>query len=175
MGFIPTAPVDDATYDARRFPYNGVDYGLHSARSLSAIPDEVVSRPTDDNAISSNYEAGLVFQTSKSYKSIGAVISQNTTGFSTAYLEDGTQNSIATTDISSLSAGDAFSFETVDLPAGEYIIYIDCNLAGYHDRSNYPYTGTNIDIIHQYSNGYIDPGQEPRGVNDIGNPQGVLG
>ena len=38
MGFIPTAPVDDATYDARRFPYNGVDYGLHSARSLSAIP-----------------------------------------------------------------------------------------------------------------------------------------
>ena len=39
MGFIPTAPVDDATYDARRFPYNGVDYGLHSARRLSAIPE----------------------------------------------------------------------------------------------------------------------------------------
>jgi len=43
MGFIPTAPVDDATYDARRFPYNGVDYGLHSARSLSAIPDNTVA------------------------------------------------------------------------------------------------------------------------------------
>ena len=43
MGFIPTAPVDDATYDARRFPYNGVDYGLHSARKIAmldiAIPD----------------------------------------------------------------------------------------------------------------------------------------
>ena len=137
------------------------DFSCGSWRSLitgdevSAIPDEVVSRPTDVNAISSNYEAGLVFQTSKSYKSIGAVISQNTTGFSTAYLEDGTQNSIATTHISSLSAGDAFSFETDDLPAGEYIIYIDCNSAGYYDGTNFPYTGTNIDILHQYSNGRI--------------------
>ena len=155
--------------------FSGGSWGSLITDTVSAIPDEVVSRPTDDNAISSNYEAGLVFQTSKSYKSIGAVISQNTTGFSTAYLEDGTQNSIATTDISSLSAGDAFSFENVDLPAGEYIIYIDCNYAGYYDGINYPYTGTNIDITHQYSNGYIDPGQQPRGVNDIGNPQGVLG
>ena len=48
MGFIPTAPVDDATYDARRFPYNGVDYGLHSARKNAmldiAIPDNTVAR-----------------------------------------------------------------------------------------------------------------------------------
>jgi hypothetical protein len=43
MGFIPTAPVDDATYYTRRFPYNGVDYGLHSARSPIAIPDNTVA------------------------------------------------------------------------------------------------------------------------------------
>ena len=154
--------------------YNSVR-SLVDGAEITTRPDEVVSRPTDDNATSGNDTAGLVIQTSKSYESIGAVISQNTTGFSTAYLEDGNQNSIATTDISSLSAGDAFSFENVDLPAGEYIIYIDCNYAGYYDGTNYPYTGTNIDITQQYSDGSFDPDNQPRGVNDIGNPQGVLG
>jgi len=151
---------------------------LVDGADITTIPDEVVSRPTDNETHSVNYTAGLVIQTSKPYTSIGAVISQNTTGFSTAYLEDGDQNSIATTDISSLSVGDAFSFENVDLPAGEYIIYIDCDSAGYYDDGgdpNYPYTGTNIDITKLYSNGNIDPVNPPRGINDIGNPQGVLG
>ena len=59
MGFIPTAPVDDATYDARRFPYNGVDYGLHSSsgRSLSAIPDSAIDYFEDENL--NNYEGDL--------------------------------------------------------------------------------------------------------------------
>lgn len=39
MGVVPLAQASDATFDGRRIPWGGTDYGLHDGLELSAIPD----------------------------------------------------------------------------------------------------------------------------------------
>lgn len=92
MGFIPTAPVADASYDARRFPFNGADYGLHNATSLSAIPDSGVSYYTFDDSDTSGST------TVDSWGDYDGTINGATTGvsgeYSQAYSFDGTDDDV---------------------------------------------------------------------------------
>lgn len=58
MGFIPTAPVGDASFGGRRFPYNDTNYALHDSTEPVAIPDPVVSlyefEGSGDDSVGSN-------------------------------------------------------------------------------------------------------------------------
>lgn len=140
----------------------------------SAIPDSVTSRPADDSTVTDNIQSGGVeIELSLDRSSIGAVISSQTVGATRAYLVDSGDSVIQSTNISGLSAGDAFTFDDVGLASGNtYAIYLNAEGGNYDvgfvDEVNYPYTGDDLDIIGGYVNGY-DQDQQPRCVNDIGN------
>jgi len=139
---------------------------------FSAIPDSVVSREPDDLSFSFANEAGLKIETKSQWPSIGARISQNTTGATRAYLWDSSKSVIDSVDISSLSPGNAFTFDNVNLqPNVEFYIVLDAEGNSFNlgfanvNPGNYPYTSTDVDIIGRD----VNDGREPRGVNDIGN------
>jgi len=138
---------------------------------ISAIPDSVVSRPTDGSTFSSSEEDGLEFEAKADWPSIGVTISANSSGFTRAYLRDSSNNLIQDVDISSLSAGDTFTFDDVNIQDGDiFRITIDAEgssyTVGFVDESNYPYTSTDLDII---ANQDGQTEQQPRCINDIGN------
>jgi hypothetical protein len=84
--------------------------------TVFAAPDSVVSRPVDDSDVSTSSKVGLAITTTVEWPDIGATISSNTVGLSTAYcyrVSDGSL--LGSTDISSLSAGDSFVLEGVNL------------------------------------------------------------
>ena len=141
----------------------------------SDIPDSVVSRPEDDDSGTSTGETGLVIETKSEWPSIGARISNNTTGATTAYLRANDSTLIDSVDISGLSSGDAFTFDGVGLDADTtFRITLDADGAEYTHgvkagETDYPYTSPDVDIT-----GRILDGGEPDefavvAVNDIGN------
>ena len=140
---------------------------------IDAIPDSVVSRPDDTESVERDEELGFVVELKDGWPSIGAEISSLTSGQTTAYLreEDGTL--IESQDISSLEAGDAFTFDDVNLTDGEkYQITLDADGSDYTqgkitDRG-YPYTSDDIDIISRAINGESDENDESC-INNIGN------
>ena len=152
---------------------------------LDGIPDSVVSRPDDDNDTSSTANGGLHIELKTNWPSIGAEISNNTTGATKAYLYDldndsyGSSELIDETDISGLSSGDAFAFKDVNLDSGqEYVIVVDAEGSSYTrgfsgDADDYPYEEDDIDIIGEASGGDVSTAVG-RGVNNIGNPQGII-
>jgi len=141
------------------------------SRVFGGIPDSVVSRPTDGSTFSSSEEDGLEFEAKADWPSIGVTISANSSGFTRAYLRDSSNNLIQDVDISSLSAGDTFTFDDVNIQDGDiFRITIDAEgssyTVGFVDESNYPYTSTDLDII---ANQDGQTEQQPRCINDIGN------
>ena len=156
--------------------------GFYSAGLFDVIPDSVTSRPDDDESESSFSESqGLAIVSSKSFSGTKARISSQTSGVTRARVYDyGQSEYIASTDISGLSSGDVFQID-FDFQSGvDYGIELDAEggdyTAGFNrDERDYPYTGTDIDIIARSRNGtQIDDGTSSSGVssvNDIGNPQ----
>ena len=146
-----------------------------------AIPDIVVSRPSDDSSDSgTDVSRGLVVEAQSDFGGIGARISDNVSGVSRARLYDYNSGGyVATTDISGLSSGDAFGFEDVDIKDGqEYGIELDDDggsfTQGYASEDNYPYDGDEFIITGASIQGSKDDGFEAINVNDIGNPDDVL-
>ena len=136
-------------------------------------PNSVTSRPNDDGITARSYETGLKIELKSDWQSIGAEISNNTSGVESAYLWDSNQNTIASVDISGLASGGAFTFDNVGLLSGnQYYIVCDANGAeydiGYYGDINdpYPYTGDDLDIIARWFNG--DDNTTPVTVNNIG-------
>ena len=148
-----------------------------------AIPDTVVSRPEDDVSSDSDVIAGLGIKTKTYWQSIAARISQNVVGATRAYLEevveDGDNINIDDIDISSLSGGDIFKFEDVELEEDtEYRMFLDAEGSEYtrgffDDSPDYPIETEDIDITGRIVDGPIEDGV-PYNINDIGNPDGVL-
>lgn len=141
-----------------------------------AIPDSVASRPADDASTTESAKEGLGIETKSDWPSIGARISNNTSGLTTAYLEDTDRNVIETVDVSGLSSGDAFTFDNVNLQENnEYLILGDAEggdyTLGYVNETNYPYTSTDVDIIGTLANDSLplETDNQPRVFNDIGN------
>lgn len=140
-----------------------------------AIPDSVVSRPEDDSDGSPGGPEGLEIEVKTDWPSIGAEISNKTSGVKTAYLDDSDGTTIETVDISNLSAGDAFTFDNVDLESGQkYIITVDANGDGYtrgfrQDATDFPYTSDDLDITATFAQGSPDDSLAARCINNIGN------
>jgi hypothetical protein len=125
---------------------------------LRSIPDSVVTRPNDDGSVNSSEDFGVLIETSQTWPDIGARLSQNVAGLTRAYVyrvSDG--QLMGDVDISSLSAGDAF---TVGLDTGlsantQYTVVADAEGAdhtiGTLDESNIslPYTSSdgNLSIV----------------------------
>ena len=138
-----------------------------------AIPDSVVSRPEDDDTTDQTEECGLVITAKSDWSSIGARISNNTSGVTRAYLRDHTAESlIDDVDISNLSSGDAFTFDDVNLESeNDYSITVGAEGSSYdlgfrRGETDYPYTSDDVDIV-----GAVGTDEDPvvQGVNDIGN------
>ena len=147
------------------------------------IPDSVVSRPEDTDSFSVSDDGGLQLELKLDWPSIGAEISSETSGVTRAYLyeidNDDNLDLIEDKDISDLSSGDPFAFEDVDLQSGEEVaIVVDAEGSDYDrgtdtDADDYPYEGDDIDIIGEVSGGSLGD-SSVRGVNNIGNPQGIF-
>lgn len=153
VGVIPAiSPPSDAKYPSQRVRHAGENYGL----GFSAIPNSVASRPADEDWADQAGRDGLRIKTKAKWSSIGAEISAKTEGPTEAILtrvSDGTD--IQTVDVSNLTAGDAFTFDNVDLPADtEFDIELQDNTESYSEFKNgytsttaYPYTSDDVDII----------------------------
>lgn len=142
----------------------------------SAIPDSVVSRPIDTGSSSITAEEGLQISLQSDWPSIGAEISTNTSGATRAYLRNNDNTTtIQEVDISSLSSGDAFTFDDVNLTAGDrHVIALDAEgsswTRGFDTAGNYPYTSTDVDIVAALDqNQGVTAGSSVRVVNNIGN------
>jgi hypothetical protein len=149
--------------------------------SSGAIPDSVVSRADDDDTFGMTNSEGLVISPNSSFSKIAARISTNTSGATRARLYDYDSSSyVVTIDISSLSAGDTFTFESDFDDGSEYGIELDANGSswtyGWRNASpstDYPVTGDDIDITGNSQDGVKKSGAY-RAINDIGNPDNVL-
>jgi len=145
----------------------GVRINGRSVGGGSAIPDSVASRETDNRSVDTTGDNGLVIEAKSDWPSIGVRISSNTSGATTARLEDNSDGSlIADVDISELSSGDVFTFDDVNLSANKkYNILLNAGgsayVNGYYDGgANYPYTSDNVDIVarmYKGSEGTINP------------------
>lgn len=117
-------------------------YGGHVPTS-SAIPDSVVSLSDSNTSTSTSSEAGIEFTTSVEWPKIGFRITQDMSGFTTAYLRNLDDGSlIKSKDISSLSATDTFAIEETIQPNTTYEIVIDAGGSSYtgaaYDSPTYP-------------------------------------
>lgn len=185
QGFVPTTD-DGAAFPKVGVYEGGVRYGAHDPLELNAIPDSVVSRPDDDSTFTQSISAGLVIQPASDFDAIAARISANTSGTTRARLYDYDPNVdayVMTVDISGLSAGDTFSFDYNFKAGSEYGFELDDDgvsyRSGFITAIAYPYTSSDIDIIARSENGtQIDdgtPSSNVANINDIGNPDNVLG
>ena len=152
---------------------------LVDGEEIGAI--RVVSRPNDDDSTSvTDRSIGVTITPKNDFDLIGARISQNTVGVTRARIYDYEAGEyIQTVDISDKSSGDVFVFE-VDIKQGQnYGIEVDDKTGSYdhgflNDGTNYPYEGDEIDIVGRSDRGVNETDQNAGGVNDIGNPDGVL-
>jgi len=127
---------------------------------LSAIPDSVVDRPNDNQSQSLTGQYGLRITSAVEWGRIGARISANVSGQTTAYLyrvSDGTL--LVSKDISGLSAGDAFTIDPEPnlqpydgTASTEYNFVLDAGgnswTAGRlsNNDTSYPYTSSDGDL-----------------------------
>ena len=147
---------------------------LVDGEEIGVIPDSVVSRPDDDDSTSRDRAEGLEIELKSDWPSIGAEISNETSGVTEAQLRETDGGVIDTADISGLSAGDAFTFDDVGLQSGEnYVISVDAEGSDYTmgraADDDYPYTSADVDIVGAFDedNGLVDT--FVRAVNNIGN------
>lgn len=122
----------------------------------SSIPDSVVSRPDDDASFENDsFQFGLLIETSQSWPSIGARLSQNVSGQTRAYLYRVSDDTlIRDVDISGLSALDTFTFDDVDLSENtQYTVVVGAEGAnmthGQYEAASFPYTSSdsNLQIV----------------------------
>lgn len=177
-GFIPITTAGP-TFNQLKFQHNGSAYGVHDA--VSAIPDSVVSRPSDNNSYNNTNGSprGVRIQTDVDWNKIGAKLSNNVSGATRAYvyrISDG-QN-LGDVNISSLSAGGAFTINLSEpLVSGEtYSFVVDAEgsgyTQGYYDAPSFPYTSGDGNI--SITNGAggsdaLDVATYPNCLNDVGN------
>lgn len=151
--------------------------GVKGAGGGAAIPDSVVSRTDDNNTASVSSIRGIEIQPNDDFGEIGARISNNTSNATTAYaLKSSDFSVMESVDISTLSAGDAFSIGANFQSGTNYIIGVDAGgssfTVGFVSDSGVV-NGTDIDILGGYNGTNVD--ETYQGTNDIGNPDNVLG
>jgi hypothetical protein len=119
---------------------------------FSAIPDSVVSRPADNNQGSLTGKFGVRINSDVKWPSIGAELSSNYSGGSTAYIYRVSDGQLkGQTDISGLAAGDTFTIKNVNLAANtDYNFVLDNNGSvfsnGNFDSPSLPITSSDGDL-----------------------------
>jgi hypothetical protein len=159
-----TTSNSDGTYRIDNVPsgdyaiaaFDTVDSQPHRSKLLPGvgpnIPDSVVSRPTDNNFGSLSGKFGVRINSNVEWPSIGAELSSNYAGASTAYIHRVSDGQLmGQTDISALSAGDVFTVNNVDLAANtDYNFVVDNGGSGYtngnYDSPSLPYTSSDGDL-----------------------------
>jgi hypothetical protein len=171
--FLAFVDPPDAAIDGIRLDGGSVGTkAVHDTATLGV--STVTSRPDDDSVASLSDSRGLVVEPAKTFQEFGARISNNTSGATRARLFDYSKNSfVASKNISGLSGGDAFTFQTTVSPGTDYGIEIDANGSSYtlgfaNSTTSYPFTGGDFDILAVSSNGSQNTGSGAQGVNDIG-------
>ena len=155
--------------------------GFYSAGLFDAIPDSVASRPQDDTStvVDDDLERGLEILVKSDIAAIAARISTMTADVTRAYLRDSTGSLLDSVDVSGSGGGDTFSFNA-DLTAdSNYRITLDAEGSDYtagfaNDETDYPYTSSDVDITGQIEGSSVSQSQT-HVVNDVGNPDNVLG
>ena len=154
----------------------GFDVLSPRVRVTGPIPDSVVSRPADEGDTSVSEKHGLQINSDAEWPSIGAQISSQTTGATTAYIHrvsDGVL--MGQTDISGLSAGDTFVIDDVNLsPNTDYNFVLDDGgnsftigfLGG--SSADYPYTSDDGDLR------IIDGAKGETGIEDNNAATGLV-
>lgn len=117
----------------------------------STLPDSVVSRPDDNVSGSITRKLGLAFEVSSSFEEVGFELSSNVSSPTRAYLYDNDAGSqLDSVDISTLTAGDAFTISAGYQTGVEYLVWIDAEGSnytfGYYDTPSFPYSSTDVDI-----------------------------
>jgi len=139
-----------------------------------AIPDTLVSRPPDDGSTTPTTKLGLRFTTAVDWpkNSFDAKISQNVLSQSTAYLYRVSDSTlIDTVDVSSLVAGDSFTF-AASLSAGTaYDVVLDNNGSSWTTGFD---TGTNFPIASPDGNLTIESGIDRTNVTLIPDSHAIL-
>lgn len=138
-----------------------------------AIPDTVVSRPQDDTSVVRDAQRGISFVPKENFSEVGFRVSDNSSGFTTAYIYDLSDDSLLKSlDVSDLSAGDTFTIESNYQADTEYSIALDADgsdyTVGYYEGEGYPYTSDDIDITGGITNG-TDDATYPYCIVEIGN------
>ena len=158
---------------------------LVDGERIAAIPDTVASRPNDDDSTSPFGEDGLVLDLKTNWPSIGARISNNSSGdfIARLYKKDGGSDDdindwtqVMSIDISDKSSGDAFAFNDVNLQDGDTVAIVldEGDVHGFaNDSDQYPYSSDDIDITARVLGGDIQI-DNAIAIDDVGNPDGVL-
>ena len=153
---------------------------LVDLHEYSAIPDSVVSRPEDDDSATGvSNSRGLTVRPHSDFSRFAVRISNMTDSVTRARLYDYSESSyIESVDISGLTSGDVFIFDTAVIAGQDYGVELDSEGGDYvlgflSDDTNYPYTGEDFDIVARSQDAERSDGTV-QSINDIGNPDGVL-
>ena len=149
----------------------------------SAIPDDVVSRPVDDATNNVSQSLGLVINSDSEYDNIAARISNNTEDATRLRVFDyNTSDYVKTVDISTKSGGDAVDIGLSITAGVDYGIQVDANGSDYTvgraaDAQDYPYTtsGFDINIVGRSEDTTQRTDGDVLAINDVGNPDNILG
>lgn len=140
VGILPVTDQGGAVGSPRIKNDAGTVYEAHDALELSAIPDSVVSRSSDNGSFSGG-DRGISIQSTVDWPSIEIKISSNTSGQTDANIYDSSENLLYNKDISDKSAGDVVLLDYELSANTTYYLTIDGPsdyTAGYHDSASFP-------------------------------------
>jgi len=149
-----TSSIDYNKDNPISFVSDGTDwYVANNLGYVGIIPDSVVSRPADNNSANNSNRQGVRIETNVEWPEIGGRISSNTANPTQAYIyrvSDG--QLLGNTDISSLSAGDAFTISLSSnlIPGESYNFILDAEgssyTLGFNNSPSFPYTSPDGDL-----------------------------
>jgi hypothetical protein len=137
--------------------------GSNPEIKLTSINGSTVTRPADGRSSTSSAARGIAIKPNTDLAGVDAVISDNSSGYSRAYLADDQGNLIDEVDISGKSPGDTVRFRGTMSSGSRYNLLMDDQgntvTKGKEGSPNFPYTSTDVDIVDgNYSGGGFNDG-----------------
>jgi len=168
---IDGSEIQEATIDGQIVSEITID----GQEAFDPIPDTQITRPTDNGSTSVTGKSGLVINPNVELDGIKAELSTNTSGVTTAYVEEvSTGTTLGTTDISGFVSGDTFRVDGITMTSGtDYMLLADAGgssyTQGFFDSSSYPLTGEAFDVTERAFNGSPQGGGSYINFNNLRN------
>jgi len=139
---------------------------------FSAVPASQVIRSQDNDLTNRSGDAGVVVNPNVDLNGLKAEISASTTNATTAYIRDSSDNILAQTDISSLTSGDTFRVDGVNMTSGsDFLLTLDAGGAsftiGFHQGAALPFSTQAFDIPRQRNDRDAEDTDDIAAVNNI--------